>query len=267
MATVIDWDAVKAAKEKRDAESRERSESEDDELRAQTKPGGIDWGAVAAAKAKRDKAQKDRPAPQPIPMAPQPSPVAQDMVSREAMGEQAPEEWGLRNDGTKKGLGWLGPLKTSTGQDTSEYTVGVQLDGVETDIPTLGPWLINKDLELMLTDIIPNKKMPPPHIIQQSVDHAKKQRAQGLSVFADSPGAQEGGEVMGAAPEQQAPEISEAKKRDILELRRKYGSGPEEYREIAETANRLAEEEEMGLLERYRNLKHRVGQEDRKSVV
>jgi hypothetical protein len=100
--------------------------------------------------------------------------------------ELKPEGYGLRNDGkTVKGTGWLGKLTVKGGGIATEYTVGVNIDGEEIDIPTLVPTLTKAQVKLLTDDIIPNQKPIPDDIMQKAVDHAKKQVAEGKSVFAN----------------------------------------------------------------------------------
>lgn len=96
------------------------------------------------------------------------------------------KDFGLRPGGTEKGEGFLGILKTKGGDITSEYSVGVQLesrDMEETNIPTLVPTLTKEEIELMVNDIIPNKKPVPDKILQKAVDHANKRIRAGNSPF------------------------------------------------------------------------------------
>jgi len=95
-------------------------------------------------------------------------------------------DYGLRPDGTPKGQGFLGPLQIPGGKVASEYSVGVNIDGREMDIPTLVPTLTKDELALMVNDIIPNKKMPPESIIKKAVDHAMQRRKQGQPVFREA---------------------------------------------------------------------------------
>lgn len=97
-------------------------------------------------------------------------------------------EYGLRPDGTPKGSGWLGPIEIrmpdgSTGVMT-EYSVGVQINGKQTNIPSLVPTLTPEEVELMKTDIVPNGKPVPDAIVRKAADFARKRIARGLSVWA-----------------------------------------------------------------------------------
>ena len=92
----------------------------------------------------------------------------------------------LRNDGkTYKGTGWLGVLHLPNGGVASEYTIGVNIDGKEIDIPTLVPTLTKEEQDLMVNDVIPNNKDVPDSIVKKAVDFAKMRLANGRSVFAN----------------------------------------------------------------------------------
>lgn len=97
--------------------------------------------------------------------------------------------FGTRPDGTQKGTGFLGVLQLSDGGRATEYSTGVQLEalgGEETDIPSLVPTLTQAEIDLMVNDIIPNKKPVPEGITQKAVDHANKRVREGKSVFLES---------------------------------------------------------------------------------
>ena len=91
-----------------------------------------------------------------------------------------------RNDGTKKGTGWLGVIDLGGGNIATEYTTqsqAVQVDGKQIDFPTLVPTLTPEEVEIM-KDVIFSKKEIPEVIMQKAVDHARKQLSEGKSVFA-----------------------------------------------------------------------------------
>jgi len=112
---------------------------------------------------------------------PRPEPAAEAQGSQGGAGR-----YGLRNDGkTYKGTGWLGELKLPNGGVATEYTIGVNFDGKEIDIPTLVPTLTKAQQELMVNDIIPNNKPVPNDIVKAAVDFAKMRLANGQSVFAN----------------------------------------------------------------------------------
>lgn len=95
----------------------------------------------------------------------------------------------MRPDGTAKGTGYLGVLKASDGSDVTEYSMStgaVKVKGKEIDFPTIVPTLTKEEVNLMLTDIIPNNKRIPDAIANKAIDHAKKRIAEGKSVFANT---------------------------------------------------------------------------------
>ena len=109
----------------------------------------------------------------------------------------------LRNDGkTLKGTGWLGVLRLPNGGVASEYTIGVNIDGKEIDIPTLVPTLTKEEQDLMVNDVIPNHKDVPDSIVKKAVDFAKMRLANGRSVFAND-GTPQGGQPQPAAAQAQ----------------------------------------------------------------
>lgn len=90
--------------------------------------------------------------------------------------------YGLRPDGTPKGRGFLGELKRPDGGVMTEYSVGVEIDGKEMDIPTIVPTLTKKELDQLLR-MKDSDKMPR-SIIDKAVEHARKRIAEGKDVFA-----------------------------------------------------------------------------------
>lgn len=95
-------------------------------------------------------------------------------------------KYGKRNDGTWKGSGYLGELPIKGGGVATEYSVGVNIDGKETEIPTLVPTLTKDEVSLMTDDIIPNGKEIPQSILNKAVEFARSRMANGESVWANS---------------------------------------------------------------------------------
>lgn len=100
-----------------------------------------------------------------------------------------PNELDKRSDGTKKGKGYLGvlPIKYPDGSTgvATEYSVGVNMDNQEVEIPTLVPTLTPEETNLMVTDVIPGKKQVPEPIMRKAIEHARGRIGQGLSPFAE----------------------------------------------------------------------------------
>jgi hypothetical protein len=99
--------------------------------------------------------------------------------------------FGKRNDGTEKGYGWRGILKGKTPDgldfEATEYTVqsdAVKVDGKRIDFPTLVPTLTQEEEDLMMNDIIPNRKPVPEGIMRKAIDYANEQLKAGKSVYA-----------------------------------------------------------------------------------
>jgi hypothetical protein len=94
--------------------------------------------------------------------------------------------FGTREDGTPKGRGYLGPLVTPAGNIVTEYTIGVNLDGKEVDIPTLVPTLTAGEI-LSVLDAADNGDHPMESVITKAIEHARNKIANGQSVFFNEP--------------------------------------------------------------------------------
>ena len=105
---------------------------------------------------------------------------------RAAVEIGGPERYGKRNDGTAKGRGYFGEIQLPNGGVATEYSVGVEIDGKETEIPTLVPTLTKDELKTMVEDVIPNGKKVPDEIVKKAAEHAKARMKSGLSPFASN---------------------------------------------------------------------------------
>lgn len=99
-------------------------------------------------------------------------------------------DFGLREDGTPKGSGFLGVMQRPEGGVSSELSIGVNIDGKETQIPMLVPTLTEEEVNYLL-----GGGKPTDAIVAKAVEHAKTRMAQGLSPFA-----QEGEQTPVTAP-------------------------------------------------------------------
>lgn len=108
-------------------------------------------------------------------------------ASRMQEGEERPQpRFGFRPDGTPKGEGWLGVLPLADGNLATEYSMqsqAVKAGDQMVDFPTLVPTLNQEEVNLMLSDIIPNRKPIPEPIVQKAIKHAKDRLDKGLSPF------------------------------------------------------------------------------------
>lgn len=93
--------------------------------------------------------------------------------------------YGNRPDGTRKGKGYLGELKLPTGGVATEYSIGVEMEGQEVQIPTIVPTLTKGEINMLVTDIIPNGKKVPEEIVRKAVQHARRRMLENKSPFAD----------------------------------------------------------------------------------
>ena len=100
------------------------------------------------------------------------------------------KDYGTRPDGSKKGAGWLGEIDLGDGNVATEYTMQSgavkDKDGNQIDFPTIVPTLSSKEVDILKSHIRSKKPLPEP-IIQKAIQHARKQIAEGKSVFAPTP--------------------------------------------------------------------------------
>lgn len=95
-------------------------------------------------------------------------------ISREAV-PTAPVDYGLRVDKTKKGPGFLGELPRPDGKISTELSIGVNMDGKETLIPSLVPTLTQDEINHLLGGNKPTKE-----IVDKAVAHARQRIGQGM---------------------------------------------------------------------------------------
>lgn len=90
------------------------------------------------------------------------------------------ESYGMRLDGSPKGKGFFGELKRPDGYVSTELSIGVNIDGKETQIPSLVPGLSREQIDYLLAGEKPTKE-----IVDIAVNHAKKRRFENKSPFAE----------------------------------------------------------------------------------
>ena len=90
----------------------------------------------------------------------------------------------LRQDGTRKGRGYLGPVQNAFGQTMTEYSIGVNLDGKEVEIPTFVPGLTPEEMQFLTTT--DGRQEIPQSIVNKAIDHARMRMQRGLSPWHDS---------------------------------------------------------------------------------
>lgn len=88
-------------------------------------------------------------------------------------------DYGKRVDGTPKGRGYLGELKTADGRIMTEFSVGVDLGDGEEEIPSIVPSLTPEEIEYLRQG-----NDPTPQIVDKAVEHARQRKQMGLSPFA-----------------------------------------------------------------------------------
>ena len=97
-------------------------------------------------------------------------------------------DYGKRADNTQKGSGFFGEIKRPDGNVMTEVSIGVGLNGKETQVPLIVPTLTKQEFDYLLKNDPKAKtfmsKMPPT-IIDKAVEHAVGRMKQGKSPFAD----------------------------------------------------------------------------------
>ena len=83
-----------------------------------------------------------------------------------------------RQDGSRKGMGFLGPLKFHDGSTSTELSIGVNLGGKEVSIPLLVPTLDKAEIQHLMSGGNPTEIT-----VQKAVEHARQRMMQGLSPF------------------------------------------------------------------------------------
>tara|TARA_R100000781_G_scaffold84777_1_gene52214 strand:+ start:983 stop:1402 length:420 start_codon:yes stop_codon:yes gene_type:complete len=88
-----------------------------------------------------------------------------------------------RSDGSiKSAHGFLGPMVNARdGKIMSEFTVGVQIDGQEVNVPSMVPTLTPEEIEA-LRNMLPGEKIPD-SIARKAKEHALMRMEQGKSIF------------------------------------------------------------------------------------
>jgi len=83
-----------------------------------------------------------------------------------------------------KGPGFLGSLKVpGTGKTATEYSVGVNINGKQIDVPSLVPTLTTEEVKQTL-EAAANGALPPDTVIQKATDFAIQRINAGKSPFA-----------------------------------------------------------------------------------
>jgi len=94
---------------------------------------------------------------------------------------EAVGQYGLRADGTPKGPGFLGEMRGPSGKVSTEISIGVNLGGKETQIPTLVPTLTKDEINYLT-----GGGKPTMEIVNKAVEHARKRISEGKSPFAET---------------------------------------------------------------------------------
>lgn len=108
-----------------------------------------------------------------------PNPQVGDVVGLEQLQPEQQNQYGNRVDGTPKGKGYFGELQRPDGSISTEISIGVNIDGKETEIPSLVPTLTDDEKKYLLSG-----EKPTPAIIEKAVKFAHERIKSGKSPFA-----------------------------------------------------------------------------------
>ena len=92
----------------------------------------------------------------------------------------AGNRYGIRKDGTPKGLGYLGPLQRPDGRVSTELSIGVNFDNQDRLIPLLVPTLEPGEVKYLLEGGVPGRDL-----LKKAVEHARDRISKGMSPFKD----------------------------------------------------------------------------------
>jgi len=98
--------------------------------------------------------------------------------------DEQSQSYGNRPDGSRKGRGFLGEIPIPGTTDVAtEYSVGVNIDGKDVDIPTLIPTLSKEEVAAVI-EAARNNQFPPEDIIAKAADFARSRIADGKPLYA-----------------------------------------------------------------------------------
>lgn len=119
-----------------------------------------------------------------------PQPVVDD-IRGTVMGGGG-KGYGQRPDGSEKGKGYFGelPMQDGSGKVATEITIGVDINGKQTNIPALVPTLNEEQKGYLLKGGDPRQRQD---IVDAAARHAIGRIEQGLSPYADGKGAANAG--------------------------------------------------------------------------
>lgn len=88
-------------------------------------------------------------------------------------------DYGMRKDGTPKGIGYFGEVRRGNRDPSTELSIGVDFDGRQQLIPSMVPTLSRQEIGHMAS----GGEMTDP-IVDKAVAHARDRHSIGKSAFA-----------------------------------------------------------------------------------
>lgn len=96
-----------------------------------------------------------------------------------------PKDYGLRNDGSRKGRGFFGELPNKNGGVSTELSIKIDLGKGEQEIPTLVPTLTPQEKDWLLAGNNPNDKSKEGEaIVRKAIEWHDKRKRKGKSPYA-----------------------------------------------------------------------------------
>jgi len=92
--------------------------------------------------------------------------------------------YGKRNDGTMKDVGFLGEVRRPDGKVMTELSVGLNFGDGEVEVPTLVPTLKPEELEILRN--LKEDEDPPRSIVDKAAAYAVERMRQGKNPFYSS---------------------------------------------------------------------------------
>jgi hypothetical protein len=115
--------------------------------------------------------------------------VVKEQIKPLAFAKWSPNDKDLREDGSKKGLGYLGPLLRPDGGVSSELSIGMDFGKGEMQIPTMVPTLARNEVYYLLNTPEDKLKEADPNLFKSIIDkaaqHAKDRIKSGKDVWAE----------------------------------------------------------------------------------
>lgn len=93
--------------------------------------------------------------------------------------------WGNRDDGSKKDIGFLGPIPHPSGGFSTELSYSVGVDGKDITFPLIVETLTKEQIQALMASQEAGAK-PPKDVVDTALEHAFMRMQEGKSPFYNS---------------------------------------------------------------------------------